>query len=110
MCTGFEVGLLALGAISAGTAIHGGIQQERAQQRGLAMQRTAQQQAEDVATRQRRDAARAAAALARKQKQFELSEIMAAEEELSRLGGKATTLTGGTTTLTGKPQSTFSGY
>jgi len=79
-------------AVTAGYGIYSGERQNKVQETGLKRQQRAQQTAEDAALRQRKDAAQAAAAAARQQP--DLADIMAGEQELSRLGSSSTMLTG----------------
>jgi hypothetical protein len=87
---GLLYGLISLTSIAAG--VYQGQQSQKQQEKALNQQRTVQQKAEDIALRQRKDAAQAAARAARQEPNY--NEIMAGEESLSRLGGKSTTLTG----------------
>jgi len=88
--SGLLYGLVAL----TGTAVsaYQGQQQQRAQKDAANRQATAQKQAETAAQRQQKQAAEAYAAANRKAP--DVADILASEQELSRLGSASTMLTG----------------
>jgi hypothetical protein len=95
-------------ATTTAAGVYQGQQQARAQKTGLNLQRTAQQQAETVALRQRKDAEAAQAAANRRAP--DLAEIMAGESELARLSASSTNLTGGKAPTPPRPPNTQLGY
>lgn len=99
--------------IGAAGAVQQGIQgqqQRRQAKAGQRQQQAAQQQTEDAMLRQRKDAAQASARQARQQEQLNYNEILAGEDELSRLSGKGSTITGAKPPSSDRAPSTLGGY
>lgn len=99
-----------VGAAGLGYQVAAGEQQRRQGKAGIRDQRAAQQQIEDAMTRQRTDAAKASARAAKQQEQLNFNEIMAGEEELSRLSKSSTTLTSPSMRAPAKASNTLGGY
>jgi uncharacterized protein HemX len=92
---GFSVGGLAYAitaAVTAGYGVYSGERQNKLQKEAANRQQQAQKTAETAAQRQQKQAAEAYAAANRKAP--DVADILAGEQELSRLGSASTMLTG----------------
>lgn len=100
-----------VGAAGAAASIAQGQQARRQGKQGLKQQQAATQQTEDAMLRQRKDAAQASARAARQQEQLNYNEVLAGEDQLSRLSsGKGSTITGAQPPSPDRAPSTLGGY
>jgi uncharacterized protein HemX len=100
-----------VGAAGAAASVAQGQQARRQGKQGLRQQQSAQKTTEDAMTRQRQDAALASSRAARQQEQLNYNEVLAGEDELSRLSsGKGSTITGAKPPSPDRAPSTLGGY